>query len=149
MPEKELELWLEEYYWLEQEKENQKEEQRRMRARKAKLRRWHRAHQLRLFMLTVSVLVVIFFSVFYIRQKNRIHIQNKEIEALESRLSTLKRENDALLENINNSIDWGEVKEVAIEKYGMHYPDQKDIVFFETDEHGYMRNICAEEYVGP
>ena len=60
-------------------------------------------------------------------------------EKLESELVSLRSENDALLENINSSVDWNAIKDTAINKLGMKYAEEDQIVWYNTDGRSYIR----------
>ena len=84
-----------------------------------------------LFFSVVTVLTV-GMCIYYVRMKETVTSQTKENEALESELSTLRSENDALLESVNDSIDWEYVRNTAILKLGMSYATEDQIVWYNS-----------------
>lgn len=91
---------------------------------------------------SLNLVFVLFFSavtlitvgmcISYLRMKETVTSQTKENEALESELSTLRSENDALLESVNDSIDWEYVRNTAILKLGMSYATEDQIVWYNS-----------------
>ena len=86
-----------------------------------------------LFLAFISIATV-FMCVYYIKLKATITAQHSENEKLEA--------NDALLENVNNMLDWNHIKDVAINEMGMKYATQDQIVWYNTDESGYIRQYA-------
>ncbi len=90
------------------------------------------------FLAIISAATVI-MCVQYLKLKETITAQNHVVEQLESQLITLRSENDALLENVNNSVDLNYVKDVAIHELGMKYATEEQIVWYNTDDSFYMK----------
>jgi cell division protein FtsB len=79
---------------------------------------------------SVVTLLTVGMCIYYLRIKNDITSQTKQNETLASELATLRSENDALLENVNNSIDWDYVRDTAVLKLGMSYATEDQIVWY-------------------
>ena len=94
-----------------------------------------------LFLAFISIATV-FMCVYYIKLKATITAQHSENEKLEATLQRMRSENDALLENVNNMLDWNYIKDVAINEMGMKYATQDQIVWYNTDESGYIRQYA-------
>ena len=90
------------------------------------------------FLAVISVATV-FMCVHYLQLKSTITAQISVNEKLESELISLRSENDALLENVNNTLDWNHIKDVAINKLGMKYATEEQIVWYNTDDSSYIR----------
>ena len=89
--------------------------------------------------LALISLATVFMCVYYLRLKATITAQVSMNEQLESRLHTLRSENDALYENVNNEVDWNYIKDVAIGELGMKYATEDQIVWYNTDDSSYIR----------
>ncbi len=89
--------------------------------------------------LAVMICITMAACIQYLNLKEIITTQTNQNERLASELSTLKSENDALLENVNNSIDWNYIKETAINDLGMKYATEDQIVWYNTDGNRYIR----------
>lgn len=90
------------------------------------------------FLALISLLTV-FMCVYYLRLKATILTQISDNEKLEAQLVSMRSENDALLENVNNSVDWEAVRDVAINKLGMKYATEDQIVWYNTDDSSYIK----------
>ena len=91
-----------------------------------------------IFLALVSLLTVL-MCVYYLRLKATIIAQVNDNERLEAQLVSMRSENDALLENVNNSVDWETVRDVAINKLGMKYATEDQIVWYNTDDSSYIK----------
>ena len=80
--------------------------------------------------------------VHYVRLKATITAQLSENRKLEDTLVSVRSENDALLENVNNALDWNHIKDVAINEMGMKYATEEQIVWYNTDESCYIRQYA-------
>lgn len=90
------------------------------------------------FLIIISAATVL-MCVEYLRLKESITVQNHVIEQMESQLLSLRSENDALLDNLYNSVDLAYVKDVAIHELGMKYATEDQIVWYNTDDSFYIR----------
>jgi len=91
-----------------------------------------------LFLAFVSVMTVL-MCVYYLQMKETVTSQVSENSKLKSELVTLQNENDALYENITNNIDWNHVRDVAINQLGMKYATEDQVVWYNTEGNGYVR----------
>ena len=66
----------------------------------------------------------------YISLQGDLSTSVDKIASLQSQYETLKKNNDAEYAAINNSIDNEEIRKVAIEKLGMHYASEGQIVTY-------------------
>lgn len=89
------------------------------------------------FILFISIFTVA-SCIGYLRKKATITSQVKMNENLTSELSTLRSENAALQEDVNNSIDWEHIRDVAVNKLGMKYATKNQIVWYNTDDNSYI-----------
>lgn len=90
------------------------------------------------FLALMSVLTVM-MCVYYLRLKAQITALASANEALETQLATMKSENDALYENVNNDVDWTYIRDVAMNELGMKYAAEDQIVWYNTDDSSYVR----------
>ncbi len=81
----------------------------------------------------VIVGIVVISCVRFLNLKEVLTTQSEENERLTTQLSRLKSDNDALSENVQNSIDWTYIKDTAINDYGMKYATKDQIVWYHTD----------------
>lgn len=95
-----------------------------------------------LFLAIMSFLTVL-MCVQYLRLKETITAQTRVNNSLMSELNTLRSENDALLENVTNSVEWDRVKDVAINEMHMKYATEEEVVWYNTESSGYVRQYLA------
>ena len=62
----------------------------------------------------------------------------KNIAALESEVTTLRTKNDEMEKYLNTSVDLNEIKEIAMDKLGMKYASEDQIVYYHVDKNNYM-----------
>ena len=86
--------------------------------------------------LSFIVVIVVTACIEYLALKQRYTSQVNLNERLEAELLEKRRENDARLEYMKNSIDLNYVKDVAINKYGMHYPTEDQIIWYSKNSDG-------------
>ena len=91
-----------------------------------------------LFLALVSV-ASLGMCVKFLQLKAVVTTQHETVAALESRLSKLKAENDALYNNTFSSVDLDEVKSIAMNRLGMQTADEDQIVGFSLSGNSYVR----------
>ncbi len=89
------------------------------------------------FLSLVSVFCVA-LCIFYLQKKAVITEQVERNEKLAVTLTTMRSENDALEEDLENRIDWNYVRDVAVNQLGMKYADEDQIVWYNTDGSSFM-----------
>ena len=103
---------------------------------RAKAKRMSRGYVL--FLAVVSV-AALFMCVRYLQLKSELTTLTKKIAVTESQLSELKADNDALYNSVLASVDLENIKNVAMERLGMKYPDEDQIYKFDTAGNSYVR----------
>ncbi len=93
-----------------------------------------------LFLTLISAATVV-MCVRYLRLKETITAQISANEKLESSLVSLRSENDALLECVSNDVDWNYIRETAVNKLGMKYAAEEQIVWYNTEDCCYVRQF--------
>lgn len=90
------------------------------------------------FLIGISVVCVV-LCIWYLRMRSTATAQLEENNQLSSQLTTLKSENDALYENITNSVDLEHIRDVAMNELGMKYADEDQIIWYHTEGSDYVR----------
>ena len=93
-----------------------------------------------IFLILVCAATV-FMCIQFLQLKSEIKSQNDRNAALESQLLTMKAENDAYYESVMNSLDLTDIKNIAVTRYGMHYASQDQIIWYNADNSGYVRQM--------
>lgn len=89
------------------------------------------------FMLMAAILVIICVS--YVRVYNEIKQTESETRILNIELSSIKTANDNTENTLYSNIDLGKIRETAIEKYGMVYPYENQVITYKSVTNGYVR----------
>ena len=88
--------------------------------------------------LTACVAASAFVSVSLIQIRSNVTQQMNEVAALESRINDMKADNDARYKQITTSVDLNAIKDAAINRLGMKYASQDQIVYYSIDKNNYM-----------
>ena len=88
-------------------------------------------------MLVVCILVVLCVS--YIRVYNEIKQTELSTRAISREADSLKIANDNTENTLYSNIDLKKIRKTAIEKYGMVYPYENQVIPYKSVTHGYVR----------
>lgn len=77
----------------------------------------------------------------YIQLQAELTNRTKGLARLESKLNTMKLENDEAYSRITSSIDLEEIKRVAIGELGMTYAEEGQIITYSSVGNDYMRQV--------
>ena len=88
--------------------------------------------------LTGCVAASAFVAVSLIQIRSNVTQQMKEVAALESQVADMKADNDARYKEITSSTDLNAIKDAAINRLGMKYATQDQIVYYSVDNNNYM-----------
>lgn len=91
------------------------------------------------FLLVALVLLVLFFGFDYLRMSASIDEHMDNIKTLETRLETLKNQNDALEEGIDTSINLNEIYDQAVNRLGMVPAGEGSVITYDKTESEYVR----------
>ena len=90
-------------------------------------------------MLLLVCACTVFLCVNYLRLRSAEIRQRKQIEQMEENLRNLRSENEAVENEIGGPPDLEEIKDIAINKLGLHYPDADQIRYYSDRDIGYVR----------
>ena len=93
--------------------------------------------------LTIAAIITVLVCVDYLRLQARYTTIQKESTRLEATLGSLRISNDAEYNRIISSVNLEDVKETAIEKLGMVYASEEQIVPYDAQVHDYVRQYQA------
>ncbi len=91
-----------------------------------------------MFLALVSV-AVLFTCVRFLQLKSQITGTIQSIADLETEYSQIKADNDAYESQISLSVDLQEVKKTAMERLGMKYPTENQIITYELPKGSHVR----------
>ena len=81
----------------------------------------------------------VFICVGYVRVYNEIKQTENETRTLNVELSSIKTANDNTENTLYSNIDLGKIRKTAIEKYGMVYPYENQVITYKSVTNGYVR----------
>ena len=91
-----------------------------------------------IFLAAVSI-ATLFLCVNFLQQKATLTTQSETIAQKESELNRLKADNDAYYNTAMASVTLDDVKDAALNRLGMHYATESQIIYYSTDEDSYLR----------
>ncbi len=89
--------------------------------------------------LAIASAAVLYTCVRFLQLKSRITSSIQTIAELETQYSQLKADNDAYESQLNASMDLEQVKKAAMERLGMKYPTENQILTYQLDKGSYVR----------
>ena len=97
--------------------------------------------------LMIASIAVLFSCIHYLQLKSELTYKMQTVANLESELEELRNYNDAYENEVLNSVDLEEIKQKAIGKIGMKYPDAEHVQEYDANSKGYIRQykIVGEE----
>ncbi|MDD6058510.1 MAG: hypothetical protein PUB98_09700 [Clostridiales bacterium] len=120
----------------ERERQEELERKRRMarRLHERELRRSRRS----MAALTVLVTMFAITAGAYINLQSDITTRMRTISNLESKIATLKADNDEAYKRINTAVDLESIKEKAMTELGMSYAKESQIIYYTVGAEDYM-----------
>ncbi len=122
----------------------ERREERKPRTRSAVRQKRARALQMNLsyvVFLTAAAVITVMVCINYLKLQSQSTTYQKKVTSLNTQLSEMKLENDALYNSIVSSVDLEHVKEVAINELGMSYPSEDQIYTYQPSESDYVKQF--------
>ncbi|MCR5468597.1 MAG: hypothetical protein K6F37_06520 [Lachnospiraceae bacterium] len=94
------------------------------------------------FFLSLATALVMASSIFYINIQTDVNRHLRTIANLESQVSDLRADNEALERKIATSVDIDTIRSKASNELGMHYASEGQIKVFSVDEGDYMNQYA-------
>ncbi len=91
-----------------------------------------------LVFMSVAVMVVALFSIGYIKFNSDLTMRLNNISKLEKQVSNLTASNDSLSKRLGGTVLLSDIRDIAINEYGMVYPSDDQIVYYHIDNSDYM-----------
>ncbi len=89
--------------------------------------------------LTIAAVAVVMICVYFLKlQATSTKLQKKTV-ALQTTLKDIKIENDIVYNEILSGIDLEQVRDTAINDYGMSYPSEKQYVHYDAASSDYVK----------
>ncbi len=94
---------------------------------------------------TLATVLVVMASIQYIKIQTDVNTHLKTIANLESQVTDLRADNDAMERRIATSVDIDTIREKASGELGMHYANEGQIKTFSVNEGDYMNQYADLE----
>lgn len=100
----------------------------------------HGIDMLSLLFLIAAIILTLYVCIEYLQVQADIVQWNKSINALDTRITALDKENDALEAVLKTAeCDLEYIYQIAVGTLGMVYPNQNEVIYYENPETGYFR----------
>ena len=90
-------------------------------------------------MLAGVCVFTLFLCIHYLQLRSENIHQNETIVQMETTLSRMKADNDALENSAEASVNLEEIKDTALNKLGLHYATESQIRYYNADNESYVR----------
>lgn len=95
-----------------------------------------------LFILSMAIAATLYFCIELLMLQQQVNNMEKDIVSMERTLSTMRNENDAAYEQINTVYDLDYVYDIAINELGMVYPNNNEVITYESTDESYVRQYA-------
>ena len=89
--------------------------------------------------ICAGVAVVVGICSVHLVSRGGVAEKEKEISLLQEELTEKKKKNEVLEAEINNSIDYEAIRDIAVNDYGMIRPADGQIITYNADDEGYIK----------
>lgn len=127
-------------------KEKERQQQRLAKRKRAQAAARSRAKaakskKLLLAWICVCVGVVVGISAIHLVSRNAVIQRTRTVNELQAELTELTKKNEALEAELNDSIDYDAIRDEAMNDYGMIYPEDGQIITYNADDEGYVKQF--------
>lgn len=92
------------------------------------------------FFLVGAIAATLFICMTFLAAQSDVIQMNKSITSLESKITSLNKENNALeAEMENEMMDLEYVYQIAVGVLGMVYPNNNEVIYYNNESEGYFR----------
>lgn len=117
------------------------ERKRRERAAKRRREKTRTMDGISLIILVAAVAVTFYVCLQYIRVQTDITALSKSIAVKESQVVSMKKDNNAALEEISRTFDLSYVYKIATKELGMVFPDQDQVIKYDSSKSDYVKQF--------
>lgn len=117
---------------------DEEQERRRQLKERRNLARAKRMGALNFVIMMMATAMIFGMCAVYIQLQSELNSRMSRVATLEAELIALRTDNDIMKKRIETSIDFDEIKDLAINELGMVYPSKGQVVYYQIDETDYM-----------
>lgn len=100
----------------------------------------HGIDAISMLLLMMAIVATLVLCVNYLKVQSDVIQLNKSVSSLENKITSIKKENDALEASLENQIvDLEYVYEIAVGTLGMVYPNNNEVIYYNNESEGYYR----------
>ncbi|NLP34383.1 MAG: cell division protein FtsL [Clostridiales bacterium] len=92
-----------------------------------------------LLMLSIAIVATLYICVEYLKLHSTVNHMEKTIISMEQTLADMIEVNEASYDQINMVYDLDYVYRVAVEEYGMVYPNKNEVITYKSSNDNYVR----------
>ena len=89
--------------------------------------------------LMASVGITLLVCIVYMYANTRLTKAEQSVAVLQSQLQEIQEQNTSLQESLSTTIDLNEVYRIATKRMGMVYPDEDQIIYYDSSNSDYVR----------
>ena len=93
--------------------------------------------------LSVATVLALAACVFYLRLQTETSAYSKQITVLQQQLAGQKEENTTRYNSVMDSMNLNEIREVAMNEYGMVYASEDQVITFKSSVNDYVKQYEA------
>ncbi|WP_310605512.1 septum formation initiator family protein [Anaerosporobacter sp.] len=132
------------YDYAEERRRKEQTYQERKRRERAEHRRKEQTRTMdgvSLILLVAAVAVTFYVCLQYVQVQEDITALSKSIAAMESQVVTMKKDNNAALEEISRTYDLSYVYKIATKELGMVFPTEDQVIKYESSKSDYVKQF--------
>lgn len=136
--------YYDDYDYAEEQRKREQTYQERKRRERAASRRREKTKTMdgiSLIVLVAAVAVTFYVCIQYIHVQADMTTLSKSIAAKESQVVTMKKDNNAALEEISRTYDLSYVYKIATEELGMVFPDKDQVIKYDSRKSDYVKQF--------
>lgn len=89
-------------------------------------------------LLSVALVITMYLCYNYLQVQGNIVQLERDVSVMEQELDTMLAKNAALEDGLNAQIDWEQVYLTAVGELGMVYPNNNEVITYESVEKGHV-----------
>ncbi|MCM1107257.1 MAG: hypothetical protein NC355_09980 [Blautia sp.] len=88
--------------------------------------------------LSMCVMAVAASAVMLVQLQSQVSARMRRVSALQSDVNDQRAENDARYKSIITSVDLNQIRDIAVNRLGMSYPTEEQVVYYTVDNNNFM-----------
>ncbi|MBQ8799763.1 MAG: hypothetical protein IJZ55_09385 [Lachnospiraceae bacterium] len=91
-----------------------------------------------MILLSVALVITLYLCYNYLQVQGNIVQLERDVMVMEQELDIMLAKNDALEDGLNGQVDWEQVYLTAVGELGMVYPNNNEVITYESRETGHV-----------